>query len=167
MALRSAITRETGWRVGYAGGPAALIRAMIKIQSQTTSCASSISQAAALAALTGPQDLLAERAALLAQRRDAFVDLINDCDGLTATIPQGTFYLLVSCAGVIGKRAPDGREIKTDREFAAYLLDTADVAVFPGEDCGLSPYIRVSFAGALAAIAEAGRRIRKACAELG
>src|SRR5262249_52349320 len=155
-----------GWRIGYAGGPATLIREMAKIQSQTTSCASSISQAAALAALTGPQDLLAERAAELPQRRDAFVNIINDCDGLVATIPQGTFYLLVSCASVVGKRAPDGREIETDRDFAAYLLDRFDVAVLPGEDCGLSPYIRVSFAHSPAEIAEAGRRLREACAAL-
>jgi aspartate aminotransferase len=156
----------TGWRIGYAGGPAALIAEMSKIQSQTTSCASSVSQAAALAALTGPQALLAERAAELAQRRDAFVALINDCDGLTATIPQGTFYLLVSCAGVVGKCAPDGRTIASDRDFAAYLLETADVVVVPGADFGLSPYVRVSFANPIEVIEEAGRRIARACAVL-
>jgi aspartate aminotransferase len=156
----------TGWRIGYAGGSAALVAAMTKIQSQTTSCPSSVSQAAALAALTGPQELLAERAAVLAERRDAFVNILNGCDDLTCTVPQGTFYLLVSCAGVIGKHAPDGREITSDRDFAAYLLDTADVAVLPGEDCGLSPYIRVSFANSMAVIEEAGRRIGRACGEL-
>src|SRR5262249_26896460 len=113
-----------GWRVGWAAGPSTLIREMAKIQSQTTSCASSISQAAALAALTGPQELLAERAAVLAERRDAFVALLNGCEGLSCATPEGTFYLFVSCAGVIGKRAPDGREIRSDRDFAACLLDS-------------------------------------------
>jgi len=155
-----------GWRVGYAGGPAALIREMTKIQSQTTSCASSIGQAAALAALTGPQDLLAERAAVLAARRDTFARLINGCSGLACTPPEGTFYLMVSCAGVIGKRTRDGREIASDRDFAAYLLDAGEVVVFPGTDFGLSPYVRMSFANPVAMIEEAGRRIARACAEL-
>jgi aspartate aminotransferase len=152
-----------GWRVGYAAGPAALIREMVKIQSQTTSCASSVSQAAAVAALNGPQDLLRERALVLRGRRDRFAALLNDCAGLTCDAPAGTFYLLVSCAGVIGKRTADGREIRTDRDFAAYLLEHADVAVFPGEDFGLSPYIRVSFANPQSTIEEAGRRLKLAC----
>jgi aspartate aminotransferase len=156
----------TGWRVGWAAGPAALIREMAKIQSQTTSCASSVSQAAALAALTGPQEILAERAAALAERRDAFVARLDECDGLACTAPEGTFYLFASCAGVIGKRTPDGREIRTDRDFAAYLLEAVDIAVVPGEDLGLSPYVRLSFANPLAVIDEAARRIRRACAQL-
>jgi aspartate aminotransferase len=155
-----------GWRIGYAAGPAALIREMIKIQSQTTSCASSISQAAAIAALDGPQHLLRERIAILRDRRDRFVMLVNDCPGLTCSAPEGTFYLLVSCAGVIGKRAPDGTEISSDRDFASYLLQSADLAVFPGEDCGLSPYVRVSFANPPALIEEAGRRLKRACEAL-
>jgi aspartate aminotransferase len=155
-----------GWRIGYAAGPAALIREMIKIQSQTTSCASSISQAAAIAALDGPQHLLRERIAILRDRRDRFVMLVNDCPGLTCSAPEGTFYLLVSCAGVIGKRAPDGTEISSDRDFASYLLQSADLAVFPGEDCGLSPYVRVSFANPPALKEEAGRRLKRACEAL-
>ncbi|SDT07270.1 pyridoxal phosphate-dependent aminotransferase [Bradyrhizobium canariense] len=155
-----------GWRIGYAAGPAALIRAMINIQSQTTSCASSISQAAAVAALSGPQDLLHERASILRTKRDLFAGILNGCAGLSCELPEGTFYLLVCCAGVIGKRATDGREIRTDRDFAAYLLEHADVAVFPGEDFGLSPYIRVSFANAPPTIEEAGRRLKRACAAL-
>ncbi len=155
-----------GWRVGYAGGPAVLIQAMTKIQSQTTSCASSISQAAALAALSGPQDLLTERVSLLAAKRDAFVALLNECEGLSCPVPEGTFYLFVSCAGVLGKVSPEGRHIETDRDFAAYLLDAVDVAVFPGQDCGLSPYIRVSFANSLGTIEDAGRRIKQACRAL-
>jgi aspartate aminotransferase len=155
-----------GWRVGYAGGPEPLIKAMTNIQSQMTSCASSVGQAAALAALCGPQDLLAERAAILAAKRDLFVSLVNDCAGLSCAPPEGTFYLLASCAGVIGKRAPDGARIATDRDFATYLLERFNVSVFPGQDFGLSPYIRVSFANAQGTIEEAGRRMRKACAEL-
>jgi aspartate aminotransferase len=155
-----------GWRIGYAAGPAALIREMIKIQSQTTSCASSISQAAAIAALDGPQDLLRQRIAILRDKRDRFVALVNECAGLGCAAPEGTFYLLVSCAGVIGKHAPDGMEISTDRDFAAYLLQSADLAVFPGEDCGVSPAIRVSFANPTDLIEEAGRRLRRACEAL-
>jgi aspartate aminotransferase len=155
-----------GWRIGYAAGPPALIREMIKIQSQTTSCASSISQAAAIAALEGPQHLLRERIAILRDRRDRFVALVNECPGLSCAAPEGTFYLLVSCAGVIGKQSPDGKKIRSDRDFAAYLLEHADVAVFPGEDFGLSPYIRVSFANPPAIIGEAGLRLRRACEAL-
>jgi aspartate aminotransferase len=152
-----------GWRIGYAAGPTALIREMINIQSQTTSCASSISQAAAVAALSGPQDLLRERASVLHAKRDLFAEILNGCAGLSCEPPEGTFYLLVACAGVIGKRSPDGRKIRTDRDFAAYLLEHADVAVFPGEDFGLSPYIRVSFANPQSTIEEAGRRLKRAC----
>jgi aspartate aminotransferase len=155
-----------GWRIGYAAGPAALIRAMINIQSQTTSCASSVSQAAAVAALSGPQDLLHERASALRARRDLFAGILNGCAGLSCEPPQGTFYLLVGCAGVIGKRSSDGREIRTDRDFATYLLEYADVAAFPGEDFGLSPYIRVSFANSQSTIEEAGRRLKRACEAL-
>jgi aspartate aminotransferase len=155
-----------GWRIGYAAGPAALIRAMINIQSQTTSCASSVSQAAAVAALGGTQDLLHERASILRERRDLFVRMLNGCEGLSCEPPQGTFYLLVSCAGLIGKRSTDGSKIQSDRDLAAYLLDHADVAVFPGEDFGLSPYIRVSFANPQSTLEEAGRRLKHACEAL-
>jgi aspartate aminotransferase len=155
-----------GWRIGYAAGPAALIEAMINIQSQTTSCASSISQAAACAALTGPQDVVCERAAMLRTRRDFFVETINACNGLSCRPPEGTFYLMVSCAGVIGARLEADREIRTDRDFAAYLLEQADLVVVAGEDFGLSPYIRVSFANPLDILQEAGRRLQRACAEL-
>jgi aspartate aminotransferase len=155
-----------GWRIGYAAGPAALIREMTKIQSQTSSGASSISQAAAVAALNGPQDLLRDRAVVLRAKRDLFAEILNGCAGLSCEPPEGTFYLLVACSGVIGKHAPDGREIRTDRDFTAYLLENADVAVFPGEDFGLSSYIRVSFANPQSTLAEAGRRLKRACEAL-
>jgi aspartate aminotransferase len=155
-----------GWRIGYAAGPEALIREMVKIQSQTTSGASSIGQAAAVAALNDPQDLVRERASILRVKRALFAGILNRCAGLSCELPDGTFYLLVSCAGIIGKRSPNGSEIRTDRDFAAYLLEQADVAVFPGEDFGLSPYIRVSFANPQPTIDEAGRRLRRACEAL-
>jgi aspartate aminotransferase len=155
-----------GWRIGYAGGPKTLIRQMVNIQSQTTAAPSSISQAAAVAALDGPQHLLRERAEALRTRRDRFVDIVNGCAGLACTAPEGTFYLLVSCAGVIGKRTADGRPIDNDRDFAAYLLERADLVVFPGEDCGVSRHIRISFANPPSTIEEAGRRLQAACEEL-
>jgi aspartate aminotransferase len=155
-----------GWRVGYAAGPTMLIAAMATLQSLTTSCASTISQAAAVAALLGPQDLLRDRVAVLSAKRDAFAALLNACEGLSCPLSEGTFYLFVSCAGVIGKRTPGGQRIGTDREFAAYLLDSADVVVLPGEDCGFSPAFRVSVANPRETIEEAGRRIKQACAAL-
>jgi len=155
-----------GWHIGYGGGPTALIREMIKLQSQSTSAASSIGQAAAAAALTGPQELLSTRAAALAHRRDVFVAHLNRCPGLSCASPGGTFYLFVSCAGLIGKRTPAGGRIRTDRDVAAYLLDTVDVAVVPGEDCGLSPYFRGSFAHPPERLAEAAARIERACLAL-
>jgi aspartate aminotransferase len=155
-----------GWRVGYAAGPTMLIAEMATLQSLTTSCASTISQAAAVAALLGPQDLLRDRVAVLSAKRDAFAALLNACEGLSCPLSEATFYLFVSCAGVIGKRTPGGRRIATDREFAAYLLDSADVVVLPGEDCGFSPAFRVSVANPRETIAEAGRRIKQACAAL-
>jgi aspartate aminotransferase len=155
-----------GWRIGYAAGPAALIREMIKIQSQTSSGASSISQAAAVAALNGPQNLLRQRADVLRAKRHLFAELLNGCPGLSCEPTEGTFYLIVACGGVLGKHAPGGREIKTDRDFAAYLLEQADVTVLPGEDFGLSPYIRVSFANPQSTIIESGRRLKQACEAL-
>ena len=139
---------------------------MITVQSQTTSGPSSIGQAAAVAALDGPQDLLRQRASILRDRRNRFVSLVNECRGLACTAPEATFYLMVSCAGVIGKRRPDGTVIADDRDFAAYLLQSADLVVFAGEDFGMSPAIRVSFANPLALIAEAGRRLKQACEAL-
>ncbi|MBR1221189.1 pyridoxal phosphate-dependent aminotransferase [Bradyrhizobium sp. U87765 SZCCT0131] len=156
----------TGWRIGYVAGDAAVIAEIAKIQSLTTSCASSIGQAAAIAALTGPQDLLRARAAELQARRDTFVDLINRCEGLACTAPDGAFYLFASCAGLIGRTTPDGRRLASDRDVAAWLLDAAGVAVHPGSDNGLSPYIRMSFGYTLPVLAAAGARLAGACAQL-
>jgi aspartate aminotransferase len=132
-----------GWRIDYAAGFAELIREMIRIQSQTTSCASSISQAAAVAALNDPQDLLRERACVLRGKRDRLVALLNDCAGVSCIAPEGTFYLLVSCAGAIGKHSPNGTEIRTDRDFCRPRRTSRrglrSIAFHPGQFCKPGP----------------------------
>ena len=122
----------TGWRLGYAGGPADLIKAMGNVQQQSSTHASSITQAAALEALTGPQGILEERRDIFGRRRDLVVSALNAIDGLSCVRPDGTFFAYPSCAGLIGKRAPDGRGMKTDQDFVAHLLESEDVAVVPG-----------------------------------
>ena len=156
----------TGWRIGYAAGPVELISAIRKIQSQTTSNPCSISQAAAVEALTGPQDFLKERAAAFQKRRDLVVGMLNDAEGLECATPEGVFYVYPSCAGVIGKTTPAGKVIETDLDFCTYLLDTEGVAVVHGEAFGLSPHFRVSYATSEEVLTEACRRIQKACAAL-
>jgi aspartate aminotransferase len=155
-----------GWRIGYAGGPNHLIWAMANIQSQTTSCASSISQAAAVAALSEPQYSVGERNATLAENRDYMVTRINACAGLSCSPPQGTFYLLICCSGALGKWTSKGDRIMTDRQFAEFLLDEVGVVVAVGEDFGLSPYIRGSFGVQRSALEQAMIRIERACASL-
>ena len=156
----------TGWRIGYAGGPLALIRAMTAIQSQSTSNACSISQWAAVEALTGPQDYIGEAAANFRRRRDLVVGLLNACPGVTCPEPEGAFYVYPSIAGLIGRTAPGGTRIETDADFAEALLATEDVAVVFGAAFGLSPNFRISYAAADAVLAEACRRIHRFCASL-
>ncbi len=156
----------TGWRIGYGGGPAPLIRAMAVVQSQSTSCPSAIGQAAALEALTGPQEMLAERRASFQQRRDLVVDALNAIDGLACRPPQGAFYVFPSCAGMIGRVAPWGATIASDTDFAAFLLHSAEVAVVPGSAFGSAPHFRISYATSAAELEEACRRIAIACAGL-
>lgn len=155
-----------GWRIGYAAGPAALIAEMAKIQSVTTSCSSSVSQAAAIAALTGPQDLIAERATMLARQRDVLIAEISESPGLACIPPAGTFYLLASCAGLLGRCDPEGTPIADDTGFARYLLQYSSVAVMPGSACGITPYVRMNFALPAVTLRNAGQRIRAACAAL-
>ncbi|UGV28370.1 aminotransferase class I/II-fold pyridoxal phosphate-dependent enzyme [Rhodopseudomonas boonkerdii] len=155
-----------GWRLGYAAGPKALMSEIRKLLSQTTSCPSSISQAAAIAALTGPQDLRRERLAILVQRRDRFVARLNRCGGLSCTAPEGTFFLVVSCSGLIGKHTPAGQQIVTDRDVAAYLLDAAGVSVVAGEDYGASPSFRVNFSNPDDLLDGAADLIEQACEAL-
>jgi aspartate aminotransferase len=157
----------TGWRIGYAGGPAPLIKAMAVIQSQSTSCPSSVSQAAALAALTGPQEVLAERRQSFQARRDLVVDGLNAIPGIECPRPEGAFYTFASCAGVLGRQTPAGQRLETDADFCAYLLEAWDVALVPGRAFGLSPYFRISYAAATEELQEALRRIAAAVAALG
>ncbi len=156
----------TGWRIGYGAGPVALINSMRKMQSQSTSCPSSVSQAAAVEALTGPQEFLALRASEFQQRRDVTVRALNATPGLTCRTPEGAFYAYPSCAGLIGARKPDGGTIASDQDFALYLLEAAGVAVVQGDAYGLSPYFRVSYATSMAALEDGLERIRRACAAL-
>jgi aspartate aminotransferase len=156
----------TGWRVGYAAGPQELIGAMNKIQSQSTTMTSSISQAAAVAALNGPMDFIDEHNKVFRERRDLVVKMLNEAEGLTCRTPQGAFYVYPSCAGVIGKTTPAGTELKTDEDFIAYLLESEGVAAVHGEAFGLSPYFRVSYATSTEALEEACTRIQRACAAL-
>ena len=156
----------TGWRVGYGGGPRELIAAMAVVQSQSTTNPSSVSQAAAVAALTGPQDILIERRAAFQRRRDIVVDALNAIDGVTCRKAEGAFYTYASCAGLIGRRSPDGSIIDSDCAFCRYLLERHDVAVVPGSCFGLAPYFRLSYATSEQNLREAVKRIAKACREL-
>ncbi|OCO99655.1 MULTISPECIES: pyridoxal phosphate-dependent aminotransferase [unclassified Ensifer] len=156
----------TGWRIGYAGGPRDLIKAMAVVQSQATSCPSSVSQAASVAALTGPQEFLKERTASFQHRRDLVVSALNAIAGLDCRVPEGAFYTFSGCAGMLGKVTPSGKKIETDTDFCAYLLDDAHVAVVPGSAFGLSPFFRISYATSEAELKEALTRIADACARL-
>jgi len=156
----------TGWRVGYAAGPKTLIQAMNKVQSQSTTHTSAISQAAAVAALNGPQDFLAKNIAVFKERRDLVVAELNATPGLSCHTPEGAFYVYPSCEALIGKTTPKGETIATDADFAAYLLEQVGVAVVHGEAFGLSPFFRVSYATATETLKEACARIRRACEAL-
>ncbi|MGH7001134.1 MAG: pyridoxal phosphate-dependent aminotransferase [Stellaceae bacterium] len=156
----------TGWRIGYAGGPKELIAGMAALQSQSTTNASSISQAAAVEALSGPQDFIPRHNKIFLERRDLVVAGLNRCAGLRCSVPEGAFYVYPSCAGVIGKTTPQGKVLKTDGDFVDYLLDAEGVAVVQGEAFGLSPYFRISYATSNQALIEACKRIERACAAL-
>ncbi|GAA6199326.1 pyridoxal phosphate-dependent aminotransferase [Aquicoccus sp. SU-CL01552] len=153
----------TGWRLGYGAGPEALIKAMTVVQSQSTSNACSISQAAALAALTGPQEVLAERRDSFRARRDLVVSAINAMPGLSCRVPEGAFYAFASCEGVLGAQTPEGRILESDREFCSWILETTHVAMVPGAAFGLSPYFRISYATSTDEIEEAMGRLARAC----
>ena len=156
----------TGWRIGYGAGPKDLIAAMAKVQSQTTSGASSISQWAGVEALDGDQAFIRANLGVFEQRRDLAAAMLDQAGGLSCSAPKGAFYLYVDCAGTIGERTPDGGVIENDGDFAQYLLDREEVAVVHGEAFGLSPYFRVSYALATGRLEEACRRIQRACASL-
>jgi aspartate aminotransferase len=156
----------TGWRLGFAGGPKALIKAMNDVQSHSTTHACSITQAATVAALEGPQDFIPKHNAIFKERRDLVVAMLNQAKGITCRTPEGAFYVYPSCAGTIGKTAPNGQKIANDTDFVTYLLETEGVAVVQGAAFGLSPYFRISYATATDLLEEACRRIQRACAAL-
>ncbi len=156
----------TGWRLGYGAGPVKLIKAMNVVQSQSSTHTSSISQAATIEALDGPQDFIAEHNEVFKERRDLVVSMLNQTTGISCRTPEGAFYVYPSCAGVIGKTTPDGAKIENDSDFATHLLDAEGVAVVPGIAFGLSPFFRISYATSTSALEEACRRIQRACAAL-
>ena len=156
----------TGWRIGYAAGPKELIKAMGGIQSHSTSNPSSISQAAAVAALNGDQTFLNEWRRVYKERRDLVVGLLNQAEGITCPTPEGAFYVYASCAGCIGAETPDGKVIQSDSDFVTYLLETEGVAAVQGAAFGLSPYFRISYATSNKDLTEACARIQRACAAL-
>ena len=156
----------TGWRVGYGAGPRALIAAMAVVQSQTTSCPSSVSQAAAIEALTGPQQIVAERRDDFQRRRDFVVAALNRIDGLHCPRPEGAFYTFARCQGLLGRRTRRGALLASDADFCRYLLEDFEVAVVPGSVFGLAPYFRISYATSMAQLEEACARIAAACAAL-
>ena len=156
----------TGWRIGFAGGPRALIRAMVQVQGHVNAGISTIGQAAAAAALDGPQDLVAARAAEYQRRRDLVVDALNATPGLRCHRPEGAFYVYPNVAFCLGRTTPAGRHLATDEDFAAALLDEAHVAVVQGASFGMSPYIRISYAADAAVLTEACRRITAFCTAL-
>ncbi|MGN6423882.1 MAG: pyridoxal phosphate-dependent aminotransferase [Asticcacaulis sp.] len=156
----------TGWRIGYCAGPEGLIKAMGKIESQSTSNPCSIAQWAAVEALNGPQDFIPQRAAVFQKRRDLVVAMLNNAKGVTCPTPDGAFYVYPSIAGCIGKQAPSGKIIDSDETFASELLQTEEVAVVHGAAFGLSPFFRISYATSEAVLTEACSRIQRFCASL-
>jgi aspartate aminotransferase len=156
----------TGWRIGYAGGPTELINAIRKVQSQSTSNPCTISQFATIAALDGDQGYLEVRADAFKKRRNMVVEMLSEVPGLECPTPEGAFYVYPSCAGLIGKKTPDGKSLETDLDVSTYLLESVGVAVVHGEAFGLSPHFRISYATSDDVLFEACRRIKKACAAL-
>ena len=156
----------TGWRIGFAGGPEWIIKAMAKLQSQSTSNPCSISQAAAVAALTGDQSFLEERNTAFRKRRDMVVAMLNDAPGLDCPLPEGAFYVYPDASGLIGKTSPKGVKIDSDETLISYFLDDAKVAAVHGGAFGLSPAFRISYATSEEVLKKACTRIQEACAAL-
>lgn len=156
----------TGWRIGYAGGPLQLIKAMDMIQGQQTSGACSIAQWAAVEALNGTQDFIPQNKKIFQGRRDLVVSMLNQAKGITCPTPEGAFYVYPSCAGTIGKTAPSGKVIETDEDFVTELLESEGVAVVQGSAFGLGPNFRISYATSEALLEEACSRIQRFCASL-
>ena len=156
----------TGWRIGYAGGPEPLIKAMAMIQSQSTSNPTAVAQWAAVEALDGPQDFIPEHNKIFKERRDLCVSMLNQASGIQCPKPEGAFYVYPSCAGTMGKTAPTGKTLATDEDFVTELLEAEGVAVVQGAPFGWSPAFRISYATATSALEEACTRIQRFCGNL-
>ena len=156
----------TGWRIGYAGGPEQLIKAMAKIQSQSTSNPCTISQWAAVEALTGPQGFIAENNIIFKERRDLVVSMLNQASGISCPTPEGAFYVFPSCAGTIGRTSPSGKALATDEDFVTELLEQEGVAVVQGSAFGTGPNFRISYATSTEALEKACERIQRFCGSL-
>jgi aspartate aminotransferase len=156
----------TGWRIGFCGGPRELIKAMVNMQGQLTAGVSTVGQAAAAAALDGPQDLVKERAAIYKARRDMVVEMLNASSGIVCHKPEGAFYVFPNIAGCLGKTSAGGRRIATDADFALALIEEKHVAVVHGAAYGMSPYLRISYATETEALREACMRIQDFCRTL-
>jgi len=156
----------TGWRIGYAGGPEALIKAMAMIQSQSTSNPTAVAQYAAIEALNGPQDFIPKHNKIFKERRDLCVSMLNQAKGIQCPKPEGAFYVYPSCAGTMGKTAPTGKKLATDEDFVTELLEAEGVAVVQGAPFGVSPAFRISYATATSALEEACTRIQRFCGNL-
>jgi len=156
----------TGWRIGYCAGPGSLIKAMAKLQSQSTSMATSISQWAAVEALNGPQHFITDNVKIFQARRDLVVSMLNRATGIQCPTPEGAFYVYPSCAGTIGKTTAKGKTIGSDEDFVTALLEDEGVAVVHGAAFGLSPFFRISYATSTQALEESCRRIQRFCAGL-
>lgn len=157
----------TGWRIGYAGAPVALIKAMTKLQSQSTSNPSSVSQAAALAALTGPQDFIAQSRERFQERRDRVVEALNAIDGIRCASPEGAFYVFPACDALYGATLPDGSRLQNSEQWVLHLLNAQNLAVLQGSAYGVDTHFRISFAASVAVLEEGCRRIAQARAQLG
>ena len=156
----------TGWRIGYAGGPEPLIKAMAMIQSQSTSNPTAVSQWAAVEALNGPQDFIAKHNAIFKERRDLCVSMLNQARGIQCPKPEGAFYVYPSCAGTMGRTAPSGNKLATDEDFVTELLEAEGVAVVQGTPFGFGPAFRISYATKTEDVEEACRRIQRFCGNL-
>jgi aspartate aminotransferase len=156
----------TGWRIGYAGGPESLIKAMAMIQSQSTSNATAVAQWASVEALDGPQDFIPKHNKIFKERRDLCVSMLNQANGIRCPKPEGAFYVYPSCAGTMGKTAPTGKKLATDEDFVTELLEAEGVAVVQGTPFGFGPAFRISYATATAALEQACARIQRFCGNL-
>jgi aspartate aminotransferase len=156
----------TGWRVGFAGGPDQIIKAMTKVQSQSISHTAAVSQVASVAALNGPHDFIAKHNKVFKERRDLVVSMLNQAQGLNCPTPEGAFYVYPSCEGLIGKTTEDGKTIQSDEDFVTALLESEGVAAVHGAAFGLSPHFRISYATATELLEDACERVQRFCGSL-